>query len=274
MREGMRMDDQGVTLGDRDFKRYSQEAMRQIELLTKKTGGSDPVKLSVEDRVDAIEGAFRPILAVLGCFTQKHARTLSDKLWHRYLFPFGTYIFEMSNASTSKTEALFKETLMQPRKNASKGTYYMNPFSVCMADILYLCNTEGYLERFMAILWIILWAKGNGVNLLRHHRKSKSRPDASRLDQFFTLEKHLHLFGSIWLHRHVMQCNQIEVGGNWEVAMNKLNMLEDQLLIAFGVKNKQPFIHSRVKYMTMCRINSVGTINAFFQQAGKLSDAN
>ena len=45
---------------------------------------------------------------------------------------------------------------------------FINPHSVTAADILYLCNTTNYLERYMYIIGIIIWAKRYGCNLLRY----------------------------------------------------------------------------------------------------------
>ena len=50
----------------------------------------------------------------------------------------------------------------------------INPYAVACADILYLCNTGGYLERFVYIVGIIMWAKRNGVNLLQQHSRKNS----------------------------------------------------------------------------------------------------
>lgn len=45
-----------------------------------------------------------------------------------------------------------------------------NHYSVTMADVLYLCNTTGYLDRYTYMIGILIWAKRHGYNLLVHRR--------------------------------------------------------------------------------------------------------
>ena len=121
LREGVRMDTSGTVLCDRDFKRFYQEAIRQMASTN-----------TVMGRVNAIEIAFRSML---------------DKLWHRYMFPFGTFLYVTPPTSAGKTETTFKEGL----HTGKDAKCLINPHSVALADVLYLCNTAGYLERFVYI---------------------------------------------------------------------------------------------------------------------------
>lgn len=249
MREGVRMDDQGVTLCDRDFKRCYQAAEAELRPGT-----------TVEQRTATIELAFRPLL---------------DKLWHRYLFPFGTFAYAAPASGAGRTETDYRDTLRQG------DSRYINPYSVAHADILYLCNTQGYLERFVYIIGILLWARRNNFNLL-HHRRYRGGVGAngqlevrrlSRLDQFLTLEKHLHVFGSIWLHLHVMQSNKQQVGGNWSQMMQNLECLGRELMADFNVDRE--LVEARVKDMTIRSMaGSLECLNKFFRGANRVADAS
>lgn len=121
LREGVRMDTSGIVLCDRDCKRFYQEAIRQMISTN-----------TVMGRVNAIEIAFRSML---------------DKLWHRYMFPFGTFLYVTPPSSAGKTESTFKESL----QTGKDSKCMINAHSVALADVLYLCNTAGYLERFVYI---------------------------------------------------------------------------------------------------------------------------
>ena len=243
MREGVRMDDNGVVLCDRDVKRFYQTAKAAI----------DP-SMTIKHRMTAIELAFRPML---------------DKNWHRYLFPFGTFCYVAPSSGAGKTETDYRDTLRQgldPRQ-------YINPYSVALADVLYLCNTSGYLERFVYVIGVLLWAKRNGFNLL-HHRRYRGRDvrRMSRLDTFLTLEKHLHVFGSIWLHVHVMQSNKQQVGGNWSEMMLSLETLGRELMAEFNVDRE--LVEARVKDMTLRTMpGSLQPLTNFFRSANRVADA-
>ena len=249
VRDEIRMDDTGLTIGDRTFKRCYQRAMRKLQ---DRAGNRAIESIGLPDRARHIEAAF------LG---------MRDKLWHRYLFPFGTFFFDASQANQGRSERLWKE---QMHKAAKDHANVINPYSVAAADVLYLCNTGGYLERFVYLLGIILWAKRNGFNLLHHRRPTRSEDSVSKMDLFYTLEKHLHVFGSIWLHVHVMQTNKHDVGGNWNDMLQMLEHLNVDLMGEFGVDKN--LCHSRVKDMTVEKINgSLNTLQNFFPKANRVS---
>lgn len=268
VRDETRMDDTGLAIGDRTFKRCYQLA--QLELGSRGRGGgggggpsgpSGGLNTGVgfsDERAIAIFNSFRYV---------------SDKLWHRYLFPFGTFLYR-NPGTTSKTEANWKKWMLDTPRDTS---HVMNPYSVTAADILYLCNTGGYLDRFLYLIGIILWARRNGVNLLHHLRSNRAKPGTchkqNKLDQFYTLEKHLHVFGSIRLHLWVMESNKQDVGGNWTETMETLHRLNAQLTTEFGVDPNM--IESHLKPMT---IRSMATqlhgLKHFFSQAARVDEAS
>lgn len=167
VRDETRMDDNGLAIGDRTFKRCYQRAQR--ELVDEKM-----LHESVLDRAGTVEPSFRYI---------------TDKLWHRYLFPFGTFIYQVPT-NGGKFETNWRKYMLSAQRD---NHLVMNPYSVTAADVLYLCNTGGYLDRYLYLIGIILWAKRHGVNLLMHVRPKHSRPGAchkaSRLDRFYTLPR-------------------------------------------------------------------------------------
>ena len=152
----------------------------------------------------------------------------------------------------------------------------MNPYSVTAADILYLCNTGGYMDRFIYLIGIIMWAKRNGLNLLHHMRPNHSKPGQchkqNRLDHFYTLEKHLHVFGSIALHMWVMETNKQDVGGNWMETLETLHRLNVELTNEFGVDLNM--IESHTKSMTIRAMNSnIMGLKQFFVKAARVSES-
>lgn len=169
VRDETRMDDNGLAIGDRTFKRCYQRAQRDLI-------ASDMLNEPILDRALVVEPAFRYI---------------TDKLWHRYLFPFGTFMYQVSgNGGGGKFEANWRKYMLTAQRD---NNLIMNPYSVAAADVLYLCNTGGYLDRYLYLIGVILWAKRHGVNLLMHIRPKHSRPGschkANRLDRFFTLPR-------------------------------------------------------------------------------------
>ena len=230
MREGTRMDDNGVVLCDRDVKRFYQSGGRPAP--PPDPGGQAEARGGERDRPSFLDrGAPGTVARV--AIIEMSFRSMLDKLWHRYMFPFGTFMYNTPPASAGKTETTYRETLQAGRTDAK---HVINPYSVALADILYLCNTAGYLERFAYIMCVILWAKRENCNLLHHRRYHGTEVRRlSRLDQFLTLEKHMHLFGSIWLHIHVMQSNKEQVGGNWNEMVQNLESLGNQLAAEFNV---------------------------------------
>lgn len=241
VRDEIRMDDTGMAVGDRTFKRCYQTALEDVKSIS----AGDTKR-----RGEAIHQAFLPV---------------QDKLWHRYLFPFGTYAVKVSQ-SNNKPESDVKETMLVSRDKRSM----MNPFSVAAADILYLCNTAGYLSRFLYIIGVIIWAKNNGCNLLHHHRQKK-RAGSSKLDEYFSLEKHLHFFGSIYLHINVMECNQGQVGGNWNETVTELKRLYQAAASEFGMNLGR--FEEQVRDLTIRSVvGSFSAVTAFFSKANRVQE--
>lgn len=244
VRDEIRMDHFGLNMGDRTFKRCYQTAMRELH----EQGGSS---LGTHQRAPIVQEAFRCLL---------------DKLWHRHLFPFGTYAVSCSG---NKHENDFREP-MQQCKSKTSGTHQhvMNPFSVTAADILYLCNTGGYLERFVYVIGVIIWAKTHGCNLLHHRRPGKG---VNKLDEYYTLEKHLHVFGSIILHLTVMENNKIDVGGNWGEMIQVLNKLLGQAMGDFQVDKS--LVENRVKELTIKTAQgNFSVLNNYFTRAARIGE--
>lgn len=166
MRDEMRMDEQGLCIGDRTFKRRYQQAETDIRRYNKQPpetrseaarkgdsgveqSRSGPEKTGPHPRIRS------PTYAVRSAF-----RYLTDKHWHRYMLPFGCFFYDRVNTTANDSSWNgWIESLVPCKANPSLR---INPYSVTAADILYLCNTTGYLERFMFVIGVILWAKQRG----------------------------------------------------------------------------------------------------------------
>lgn len=240
MRDETRMDDAGMAIGDRTFKRCYQRAMEEM-------AGLSGSAANATRKAEIIQAAFRP---------------LTDKLWHRYLFPFGTYAYKSNTGGISKYETDYRKFMSVCPKSI------MNKYSVAASDILYLCNTGGYMERFIYIIGVIMWAKRHGFNLL-HHRHSTT--SINKLDEFYTLEKHLHVFGSILLHQWVMESNKLDVGGNWGDILVALQGLLSEAIGDFGI-DKNTF-EARVRDLTIKSVNGgITDLMTHFSKANRIQD--
>lgn len=242
LRDKTRMDDNGLNIGDRTFKRCYQTAMEEMA----STSGT----MSSTKRAEIIQTAFRPVV---------------DKLWHRYLFPFGTFAFKTNATGSSKSEVDFRNELSNKKPGSAT---VMNKYSVAAADILYMCNTGGYLERYIYIIGVIMWAKRHGYNLLHHRHSTKS---INKLDEFYSLEKHLYVFGSIMLHLWVMESNKLDVGGNWGEMLQVLQHLLTDAISDFGIDKN--LFESRVKDLTIrAVVGSLNPISVHFKKATRVED--
>lgn len=206
------------------------------------------------DKVRIIEAAFRPIM---------------DKLWHRIYFPFGTFLYTV----TAQMPEDFKKCMKGPCNGSQgDGKHLTNPFSVSHADILYMMSTTGYIKRFTDLCGILVWAMKNGCNLLIHNRFGKRMKKMKRnsLDQFYTLEKYLHVFGSIFLLDEVMEKNCLNT--NWELERGYIQKALKGLCEEFSITNTE-IIRSSVKNMTVNVVEgSIVGIQNFFRQAHRISE--
>lgn len=231
VRDEIRFDEFGLCIGDRTFKRCYQQAMRDIarfnnapEALQARAREAGPA--GVPDTSNPANPHAR--LRAEAEAVQHAFKFLGDKNWHRWLFPFGCFFYE-KRGTDGDGWSHWREGMANPT-GAFRTDVCINPYSVTAADVLYLCNTVGYLERFTFIIGVILWAKQRGCNLL-HHRKRGS----SQFRRFMTLEKHLHVFGSIHMHRRVLQMNSQDIGGHWDEMLELLNDIESEMCSEFGV---------------------------------------
>jgi hypothetical protein len=289
IRNECRYDKRGLAVGDRTFKRAYQQAMRDIarynraeKSLRDKADAAEyagvpyrferdgrnnihldkdkcPVLVAADGDKHDVDGVLRsPAMAVRKAFEY-----VQDKHWHRYLFPFGCFFYH----DPKKTEPGWKEWMadMVPCKT---GDLCINPYSVTAADVLYLCNTVGYLERFVFVLGVILWAKEYGCNLLRYERRSGTD---NEFRMFVTLERHMHLFGSIHMHRRVLETSKNDVGGNWSEMLELLDRLETKCGQEFGVQKNS--LASHFDNMIVHKMKGqTGTIQSAFPKAGRISD--
>ena len=221
-----------------DVSRSSQSATYQLQ-----------TKNGVVETRQSVTVVRAPMFAILKAFAP-----ILDKSWHRYMFPFGCYFLSRNspnfpevrnrdnvhNADIVDTglwdewrrDLLVKNTTGNP----------INPCSVSAADILYLCNVRGYIDRLLYTMLVVEWAKEHGVNLLVHQRIVTSeggspslgeRPEAAT--QFISLEKHLHFFGCIHNHLETIRTNYNFVGGYWDEKLKQMKQLYESLQARFNI---------------------------------------
>ena len=256
VRDEVRFTDRGLAVGDRTFKRCYHQARRAVArydfaspalrraaddaglkgvhfvytqtISTRRVGDKEIryPEIRKADENEIPDGVLRqPKYAVL-----KHFEYLNNNPWHRYLFPFGCFFWEKP-ADSHKGWKEWNSSLLTP---PSKSDVRINPYSVSTVDILYLCNTDGYLERFVFVIGVIHWAKCWGVDLLRYHKKPSVKTDAD-FRSFVTLERYLHFFGSIHLHKKVIEETNSAIGGHWTKMVEMLDHLETKCCQEFNV---------------------------------------
>jgi hypothetical protein len=278
VRDEMRFDEFGLCIGDRTFKRAYHQALRDIALYNAAGSQTQTLAQAAGTKgvpVDRVNGVSMPNARIRNptAAIEHSFAYLLDKHWHRYLLPFGCYFFEppksdgqaWSEWKTYNSPSNRSATSMTTTATSSNVTpYFINPFSVTAADILYLCNTSGYLDRFLFVVGIILFAKKNDVNLLRHTRKHSD----SSYRLFVTMEKHIHLFGSLYMHRKVLHENNHMVGGNWTESVELLDRLETECCTWFGVDKNS--LNRDFDTMIVEKLSSLNNVMNYFPSAGTI----
>lgn len=262
LRDESRMGPQMEALGDRTFKRAYIRGLKQLT-----TSGSDKVKV--------VKSAFQ--------------RIIGYPYWHLYMFPFGVTMLKTLNAHGTEGNQTLSNYIknLQEWEHTQKaerqgsvtlcGRGFIQPFAAAAADILYLCNTSGYLERYVYTLGIVLWCKRQGVNVLQYEKASGSKhlgsAKSSAGRMLLTRERYMYLFGSIVAHRRVMETNRYDVGGNWLEYLDMLQRLENELVDAFGIDRYT--MSSVTGKLIMENADTFGcdinTLKQHFPQAAKLS---
>lgn len=258
MRNETRFDDRGLSIGDRTFKRMYQQAMRSISRYS--LASPELQKAADAANMDGIRIVFTKsihttvvdgkeirhpeirkasdseiadgLLLSPQCAVQHHFKYINDKMWHRYLFPFGCYFVDRPTEMTNG----WKEWANGMICPATKMDVLINPYSVLAADVLYLCNTTGYMERFVYNLNILRWAmESHSCNLLRYYKHDACKTDAE-YRAFVSLERLYHVFGSIHMHKSVIHKYSNQVCGPWQAYISDLSDVETALGVAFNIK--------------------------------------
>ena len=286
LRDEIRFDTLGIAQGDQTFKRRYQQAMRDIRRSQQYTSGKKvtPAKGERARKGSSLaEGEmqafwFKNDYIRTETEAVEHAfRDLKNKYWHRYMFPFACFFFEKQSMGPLIPWVEAGHMLTGNTTSGSgAGGLCINPYSVTATDVLYLCNTAGYLERFVYIIGILLWAKRRGCNLLKHEKSRymdrKSAPRDQAAIDYFTMEKHFQVFGSIYMHRRVLELNKVDVGGNWNEMLEILDQLESEMMSEWGLdKNalRKDFEHMIIK-STRHTLTSLKTV---FPAVSKVGDS-
>ena len=287
VRNEMRFTELGLAIGDRTFKRCYQQARRDEErynhasdALRKEAdkAGYKGVKFVFDNTKHTEGGQVFPgirraaageipdgVLRKPEYAVQKAFEYLTDKNWHRYMLPVGCFFWEGAPKTNSWKD--WSAGLVCGRNEE----YKINPYSVAAADVLYLCNTIGYLERYMYVIWIILWAKSYGCNLLRFSWRPGCTMNEPHFRRFVTMERHFHLFGSIHMHRRVLEIHQDQQAGNWEEVMVRLDALETMCCHAFSVPKNTLASDFDNTIIRKTRTN-LTMLTQVFPKCGKIND--
>ena len=287
VRNEMRFTELGLAIGDRTFKRCYQQACRDkarylnaSDAMQKDAdkAGYKGVRFVFDNTKHTSDGVTYPGIRRAGTgevpdgvlrkpeyAVQKAFEYLSDKNWHRYMFPFACFFYEKA----PKT-GMWKDWTAGLVCGRNED-YSVNPYSVTAADVLYLCNTIGYLERYIYIIGIILWAKSYGCNLLRFASRPGCNTKDTHFRRFVTLERHFYMFGSIHMHRRVLEANRQDVGGNWDEVMERLELLETTCCQNFSVPKNTLSSDFDNTIIRKTRTN-LTMLAQVFPKCGKISD--
>lgn len=88
----------------------------------------------------------------------------------------------------------------------------ISPYSVSQADVASLLSLDGYAERFIETVQILVDLLELRCNVLEHrrfvyHEKTWKIQEQNKADKTLTCEKYLYVFGSILLHLHIAKVN-------------------------------------------------------------------
>ena len=284
---------QNELMGHRTFLRAQQRALRDI-LLYKAQDSSVQMKadeagekgIPLQSREEAedtrlfSDGALRhckrrirsPQQAIRNAF-----KRILQSFWHLYMFPFGCF-FLTSKLNNKPSEVSpwkdWSDGMHKVTNNITDDQYMINPYSVTCADVLYLCHTQGYVERLGDLLGIISWAKHCGVNLLLHENRSDNqfgtipRPDFCH---FAGLEKHMYMIGCINTHISILTEMNHFYGGTYGHAINILSNAEREIKKAF---NFEPSSYQTItnQFIVKKMPNNVKMIQEVFSSAGKIKE--
>lgn len=243
---------QNEVIGHRSFLRAQQRALRDIMLyreqssdIRKKADEADIKGISYEPPDDtnpkfysdgAMRGVRRRIRSPQYAIRNAFQRLLCS-FWHLYLFPFGCFFLDCGENNRPSEVSPWREWSDGMVRYPMNPSHMINPYSVTCADILYLCHTQGYVERLGDLLGIIAWAKHCGVNLLMHEDRSDNqfgtmpRPD---FNHYASLEKHMYMIGCLNTHISILTDMNHFYGGTYGHAINILMNAEREIRKAFN----------------------------------------
>ena len=86
-----------------------------------------------------------------------------------------------------------------------------------------------------------------------------------------SLERHLHLFGSLHMLRRVLQENANAVGGNWTETLNILNHMETECCQNFFV-GKNSLNSELDHFLIKSRPSNLSTLNQVFPKCSQIKE--
>lgn len=173
---------------------------------------------------------------------------VNNHFWHRYMLPFGCYFYtEVSTDATQHGWRDWKAGL----HSVSGGRLYISPFSVTYADLLNMAVSAPYMLRFKEFITSLLYilqreGDGGSCNILRYHRRRGYNTDIS-FRRFVTMERYLHLLGSVYLmNRACMENNDENMGVGTENELNSLQSHWNTLLSVLKLSEVKKEIECRL----------------------------
>jgi hypothetical protein len=180
---------------------------------------------------------------------------VNDICWHRHMLPFGFYFYE-NVPCTNRGWQDWNAGLISPPDHPHLR---INPYSVTHLDMLYLLVTQNYYDRYIHFVSMLLWCQNRGCNVLRFYTHGRCRDQEFAMHM--TLERHLHLFGSLVMFLEVLRDTNID--NKFPLADKLIKQLDNLLkrcTVDFGAKYEKI-----TTYLPKWIVKKVGTTNLLQQ---------
>lgn len=224
------------------------------------TGSGQPVvvaELDVCKAEDADLRLYKPVIYNALLFD-----LVNNVFWHRHMLPFGCYFYTDVPSDTNHRGWTDWKAGLIP---VSGGRLYINPFSVTYADIVNMAVSAPYLHRFKEFVRSLLYilqregeerGEGGACNILRYYARKGYHTDRA-FRKFITMERYLHLLGSVYLlNRACMENNSENQGVGTETELNSLQNHWDSLITILKLSQVKEEIEERLSYFIVREVKN------------------